>query len=351
MELIRDHGPKLGVAALCDALGVARASYYRWLRPTLGPHKPRSSPRALPAAERQKILETLHEPRFVDKAPAEIYATLLDDGVHLCAERTMYRILHAEKEVRERRRLAMRPTYSRPELLATKPNELWSWDITKLKGPNPWSYYQLYVIVDVFSRYVVGWMVTTSESGELAREFIEETCKRQNISQKQLTLHADRGTSMTSKTVALLLSDLGVNKTHSRPHVSNDNPYSEAQFKTLKYRPDFPSRFGSLEDAREHLVRFFQWYNEEHHHGGLGLLTPSDVHHGRGEARRAKRNEVLAAAYQSHPERFVRGLPRAPALPQAAWINKPPSGKTSEPGALVAPEVRGSGGGAPTPTA
>ncbi len=218
----------------------------------------------------------------------------------------------------------------------------------KLMGPAKWTYYYLYVIVDVFSRYVVGWMVTTVESADLAQQFIGETCKRQGIPRDQLTLHADRGSSMTSKPVAFLLADLGVTKTHSRPHVSNDNPYSEAQFKTLKYRPDFPERFGCLEDARTYLAAFFRWYNEEHHHSGLGLLTPSDVHHGRGEERREQRSRVLAAAYAAHPERFVRGLPQPPALPVAVWINQPvTSEEARDLGTRATPEARGPGGGAP----
>ena len=329
MELIREHAPELGVEALCDALSVSRASYYRWLHPRQGPRQRRTSPRQLSPHERNEVRHVLNEPRFVDKAPAEVYATLLDEGQYLCAERTMYRILAEHDEVRERRQQASRPTYSKPELLATRPNELWSWDITKLHGPTKWTYFHLYVIVDVFSRYVVGWMVAPNESAELAKQFIAETCHRQEIEPGQLGLHADRGSSMTSKPVALMLADMGVLKTHSRPHVSNDNPYSEAQFKTLKYRPDFPDRFGSIEDARAFLVRFFAWYNQEHHHGGLGLLTPSDVHHGLAEQRHAERARVLAAAHTAHPERFVRGKPQPPALPTEAWINKPTPPKAS----------------------
>jgi putative transposase len=283
------------------------------------------------------VLETLHEPRFVDQSPAEVYATLLDEGTYLCSERTMYRLLDTQDEVRERRDQLRHPSYAAPELLATGPNQLWSWDITKLRGPCTWTYYYLYVIIDVFSRYVVGWMVALRETAELAEQLIAETCQRQGIAKGQLTLHADRGTSMTSKTVAELLVDMGVLKTHSRPHVSDDNPYSEAHFKTFKYRPDFPDRFGSIEDARVHCVPFFEWYNHEHHHSGLGLLTPADVHFGRAEARWKTRATTLAAAYEDHPERFVRRAPQPPPLPTAAWINKPkpslepPSGNGSEP--------------------
>jgi putative transposase len=269
------------------------------------------------------VLDVLHEPRFMDLAPAEVYATLLDEGIYLCAERTMYRILAAQGEVRERRVQRRHPVYQAPELLATAPNQLWSWDITKLKGPAKWSYFHLYVLLDVFSRFVVGWMVAHRESATLAERLIATSCARQGIRREQLTLHADRGSSMTSKTVALLLADLGVTKTHSRPHVSNDNPYSEAQFKTLKYRPGFPERFGSLQDARAYAAVFFAWYNHHHRHSGIGLLTPADVHFGLAEERREQRTAVLRAAYEATPERFVRQLPRPPALPAAAWINPP----------------------------
>jgi putative transposase len=324
MRLIDDHAPRLGVARLCDALGVPRASYYREKRPVHGPHRPRTSPRALSAAERGEILDMLHGPRFVDRAPAEVVAALLDDGSYRCSERTMYRILAASGEVRERRDQLRRPTYVKPELLATRPNELWSWDITKLHGPAKWTYFYLYVILDVFSRYVVGWMVALQESAALAQELIRTTCERQGITAAQLTIHADRGSSMTSKPVALLLADLGVTKTHSRPHTSNDNPFSEAAFKTLKYRPDFPERFGAVEDARRHCAAFFDWYNAEHHHAGIAMLTPHDVHHGLADERTAHRAAVLAAAHRAHPERFVRGAPTPHAPPREVWINPPP---------------------------
>jgi putative transposase len=273
--------------------------------------------------ERRRVLDVLHEPRFVDLAPGEVYATLLDEGTHLCSERTMYRILAENEEVRERRDVARHTHYTAPELLATRPNELWSWDITKLKGPARWNWYHLYVVLDVFSRYVVGWMVAPRESATLAKRLISTSCERQGILPGQLTVHADRGSSMTSKPLALLLADLGVTKTHSRPHVSNDNPYSESQFKTMKYRPDFPKRFGCIEHSRMHCVDFFRWYNDEHRHSGLGMLTPHDVHYGLAEARHANRAIVLQAAYAAHPERFVRQVPTPPALPTAAWINKP----------------------------
>jgi putative transposase len=280
-------------------------------------------PRSLLPEERREVLELFHEDRFVDLAPAQVYATLLDEGRYLCSERTMYRVLAANDEVRERRAQLMHPRYEAPELLATKPNQLWSWDITKLKGPTTWSYFYLYVIIDVFSRCVVGWMLAPSESATLAEKLIEETCTRHGIEPGQLTIHADRGSSMRSKLVAQLLADLGVTKTHSRPHVSNDNPFSEAGFKTLKYRPDFPERFGCIEDARAYCVDFFAWYNGEHYHSGIGLQTPNDVHYGRAQQRVDERASVLAAAHLAHPERFVLGTPRPPRLPTAVWINKP----------------------------
>lgn len=346
----------LGVAAVCRAIGLSRATWYRLRAPvdagSAPPPEPpqRRSPRRLSEAEEQRVLGALHEPRFADQAPAEVYATLLDEGRYLGSIRTFYRVLHRHAEVRERRALTMRPHYQRPELLATRPNQLWSWDITKLRGPGKWTYYYLYVILDVFSRYVVGWMVALRESASLAEEFIAETCRRQGITPGQLTLHADRGSSMTLRTVAQKLCDLGVEKTHSRPHVSDDNPYSEAQFKTLKYRPDFPDRFGSLEDARAFCGPFFDWYNHAHHHAGLALLTPAVVHQGRTGERIAARDVVLAAAYAEHPERFVRGQPRALRAPTATWINPPKTssaGRQDGPPSCATKEPVGCGGAPP----
>jgi putative transposase len=276
------------------------------------------------------VIETLNSERFVDQAPREVYASLLDDGQYLCSVRTMYRILEAAGELRERRDQLRHPAYQKPELLAEAPNQVWSWDITKLLGPIKWSYYYLYVIMDIFSRYVVGWMVAEGESDELAEKLIAETLRKQEIEPGSLTLHADRGSSMKSKLVAALLSDLGVTKTHSRPHVSNDNPYSEAQFKTLKYRPKFPERFGSLQDARSFCREFFAWYNDGHHHTGIGLLTPKMVHYGKAPEVIATRDRVLRAAYEAHPERFVMGIPKAPRLPEAAWINPPAKTETEQ---------------------
>jgi putative transposase len=269
------------------------------------------------------VLDTLHSERFIDRAPAEVHATLLDAGTYLCSPRTMYRILDSALEVKERRDQVRRPHYVKPELLATRPKEVWSWDISKLMGPAKWTYYYLYVILDIFSRYVVGWMVAPHESAALAERLISETCEKQRIQKGQLILHADRGSSMKSKPVALLLADLGVVKTHSRPQVSNDNPFSESQFKTLKYCPQFPDRFGSLEHGRAFGQVFFSWYNNEHHHSGLGFLTPAVVHYGLAEGVREKRKQILAAAYAAHPERFVKGIPQPAQLPQAVWINPP----------------------------
>lgn len=313
----------IDVSAACELLGVPRSSFYRAQQPKKEPI-PRPTPeRALSQEERIKVRETLNSQRFQDLAPREVYATLLDENVYLCSWRTMYRILAAHEEVRERRNQLRHPAYSKPELLATGPNQLWSWDITKLKGPAKWTYYYLYTILDVFSRYVVGWLIAEGESAGLARELIQASCQKQGIQPGQLTLHADRGSSMNSKTMALLLADLGVTKSHSRPHVSNDNPFSEAQFKTLKYRPGFPERFGSPQDARRWARPFFRWYNHEHHHTAIGMMTPATVHYGRDAEVTEQRRQVLAAAYAAHPERFVRGAPQPPELPKEVWINKP----------------------------
>ena len=332
--------PIVGVAAACDAVGRPRASHYRAhpVRPVpLGPARPpaprRRQPRALSEAEQQAVLEVLHSERFVDQAPEAVYATLLDEGTYLCSTATMYRLLRAAGETnggRDRRRHATHPARVKPELVAVQPNQVWSWDITKLRGlagginGRTWTWYHLYVILDIYSRYVVGWMVASRESAVLAERLIVDTVRKQQIGPRQLTIHADRGTSMTSKPVALLMADLGVTRSHSRPRVSNDNPYSESQFRTLKYRPDFPESFASIEDARVFCARFFTWYNHEHRHSGIGLHTPADVHHDRADAVRLARGDVLDRAYTVHPERFVGKPPQPPRLPRAAWINKPP---------------------------
>jgi putative transposase len=314
----------VNVVAACSALGVSRATFYRRRKPVEGPKGPRPKPaRALSEEERKRVLDVLHQKRFVDQAPRQVYARLLDDGKYLCSTSTMYRILRGAGEIRERRNQVRHPVYTKPELLATGPNQVWSWDITKLKGPRKWEHYHLYVIMDIFSRCVVGWMIAVRESEELAQRFIADTLRKHGISRDQLTIHADRGSAMTSKAVAQLLADLGVTRTHSRPHTSNDNPYSEAQFKTLKYHPRFPERFGSLEDARSHCREFFRWYNEEHYHSGIALLPPGIVHLGLAGEVIARRSEVLAAACEAHPERFVKKRPTHPRLPLAAWINPP----------------------------
>lgn len=312
-------------AALCHSVGLARATLYRRRQPAqVSVPTPRApSLRALVPAERQAVLDVLHSERFVDQSPAEVQATLLEEQTYLCSTRTMYRILDAAHEVRERRDQARHPAYAKPELVATAPNQIWSWDITKLKGPSTWNHFQLYVILDVYSRYVVGWMVEDRDNANLAEEFIAETIHKQRVDAGQLTIHADRGSSMTSKAVAFLLADLGVTKTHSRPHVSNDNPYSEAHFKTLKYRPEFPERFGSIQHARDFCRRFFDWYNREHRHSGIAMMTPVDVHCGRVDEVVARRAGVLDLAHRLHPERFVRGAPAEQRRPQPAWINPP----------------------------
>ena len=279
--------------------------------------------RALSAEERETVREVLNSVRFQDCAPAAIQATLLEEGQYLCSTRTMYRVLNKDGATRERRDQLTHPAYQKPELLATAPNQLWSWDITKLRGPAQWTYYYLYVILDVFSRYVVGWMIAPREAAVLATKLIEETGEKHTIHAHQLTIHADRGSSMRSKPVAFLLADLSITKTHSRPYTSNDNPYSESQFRTMKYRPEFPDRFGCLEDSHAFCQRFFPWYNDDHRHSGIGMLTPAVVHFGPAPAIREKRHTVLDAAYLAHPDRFVRRPPIPLPLPKEVWINKP----------------------------
>jgi putative transposase len=330
MSAIQLLVPRVGQAAACRALGMPRASWYRNLQPVAAPAERPTPARALPPVERQAVLDQLHLERFRDKAPAEVFTTLLDEGVFLCSVSTMYRILAESGEVRERRDQLRHPTYQKPELLATAPNQVWSWDITKLLGPAKWTYFYLYVILDIFSRYVVGWMVADGESAQLAKRLIGDSCDKQAIVAGQLHLHADRGTSMTSKPVAFMLADLGVTKTHSRPHVSDDNPYSESQFKTLKYRPEFPDRFGSIQDARAFCQHFFRWYNGEHHHSGIAMLTPEMLHYGQAEEIVQQRQEVLNQAYARNPERFVRACPKQTLPPTAAWINPPVAKPASE---------------------
>jgi putative transposase len=313
------------VSATCAALGLSRASLARRCRHiTRPPPRPRPSPqRALSAGLRQTVLDLLRSPRFADLAPAEIYATLLDEGTYLCSISTMYRILNANSEVRERRRQLRHPAYSKPELLAVRPNEVWSWDITKLKGPVKWTYFYLYVIIDIFSRRVVGWCVADAESAVLFKALFNDTIAKHNVPAGQLTLHADRGGQMKAKATALLLADLGVTKSHSRPHTSNDNPFSESHFKTLKYQPSFPACFGCIEDARQFCRAFFGWYNQAHHHASLGLMTPDQVHYGQANDIHAARQIILDRAFKDYPERFVNKPPTPPAKPTAVWINPP----------------------------
>ncbi len=325
-QTVEELTPIVGTRPACRALGASPATIYRRRRPPAPrPPRRRASPaRALSDQEREAVLEQLHSERFVDCSPAHVYASLLDEGRYLASERTMYRLLAARHgSARERRDQLTHPAYAKPELLAERPNEVWSWDISKLKGPARWTCFYLYVILDVFSRYAVGWTVQYRESAQLATALIAQSTEQQQIEPGTLTVHADRGSSMRSKPVAFLLADLGVAKSHSRPYTSTDNPYSESQFKTLKYRPGFPERFESIEQARAFCRAFFRWYNDEHRHSGIGLMTPAAVHYGQAKRLHVKRARVLEAAYAARPERFVRGAPKPPTLPSAAWINKP----------------------------
>lgn len=313
-------GRQVGITAACDSLGVPRSSLYRSRRPR-PPTRPRAAPvRALSLRERATVRETLNSERFRDSAPRQL---LDDEGVYLCHWSTMYRILKAHQEVRERRNQLQHPPAVKPVLLATAPNQVWSWDITQLPGPTKGIAYYLYVIVDIFSRYVPGWLLARQETATRAETLISQTCTKQGIRPEQLTLHADRGGPMRAKTITQLLADLEVTKSHSRPYTPDDNPYSEAQFKTMKYRPDFPGRFASKQLALTWSRSFFDWYNHRHRHTGLALMTPAMVHYGRVEEIQAQRQQVLQAAFDAHPERFVRGQPTLPQLPNQVWINKP----------------------------
>lgn len=327
LETVDELADKTSMRTACKMMGVPRSSVYRLKRPKPAKSEAErsrpASPRGLSTEEQEQVRDLLNSEQHQDNSPRTVYAQLLDEGSYLCHWRTMYRILEVFEEVRERRNQVRRPNYTKPELLATAPNQLWSWDITKLRGPVTWTYYYLYVMLDVFSRYVVGWLLAERESAALAQELTLAACTKQQIQPGQLTIHADRGSSMIAKSMALLMSDLGVGKSHSRPHVSDDNPFSEAQFRTLKYSPTYPDRFGSLADARTWCEQFFIWYNQEHYHTGLGLLTPSDVHHGRAPQILDQRQRVLQQAYAAHPERFVKGAPTITQLPPAVWINPP----------------------------
>jgi len=325
MKAVEELSPTVGTAVACAAIGMPRATVYRHRSPKAAqPPKSRPAPpRALTADERQQVLDVLHSEPFADQTPAETYAKLLDQGTYLCSIRTMYRILEDNHEVRERRNQLRHPAYATPRLVATAPNQVWTWDITKLLGPAKWTYYYLYVILDIYSRYVVGWMLAHRESQHLAERLIRETLVKEGINRNQLMIHSDRGPAMRSQAVAQLLANLGVTKSHSRPHVSNDNPYSESQFKTLKYRPDFPDRFVSQDHGLDFCRSFFRWYNEEHCHWGIGLLPPAIVHSGQAQAAIEARAAVLAHAHAQHPERFVQGLPRPFTPPAEVWINPP----------------------------
>jgi putative transposase len=326
--LLDQAQPRMSIARACQALGISRATYYRRHKSEL-PQEPKVASacrvpgRALTSEQQQQVWDHLHSERFADKAPAQIVAMLLDEGQYLCSVSTMYRLLRSRNEVHERRRQRAASTASRPELLATAPREVWSWDISKLKGPQKWSYFYLYVILDIFSRTVVGWCIAEKENALLAEALIQETLLREEIVPGTLTLHADRGSAMTSHTVAELLVDLGVLKSHSRPHTSNDNPFSESHFKTMKFRPEVPERFGSVEDARATFRALFAWYNNEHRHSGIAMLTPAMVHSGIGSQVLAARATVLAAAYAAHPQRFVNQAPVPEVLPNQVWINPP----------------------------
>lgn len=329
-DLVRQtcSGTVLPAREACRAVGLSEATYYRALQsrpsddsqPTAAKQRPSWS---LSEAEREAVLNVLNEDRFVDQAPAAVYATLLDEGRRLCSTRTMYRILAANQQVRERRNQLRHPKYSKPELLAQRPNEVWTWDITKLRGPYKAHYYYLYVIIDIFSRYVVGWSLARSESGTLAQRLIDETCTKHTIPPGQLYLHADRGPSMKSYPVAQLLANLGVTKSHSRPHTSDDNPYSESHFKTLKYRPNFPQRFRGFEEALSFCKEFFDWYNKQHYHSGIAYLTPSTVHYGVADSILTTRHHAEMVAYCASSDRFRNGPPKRKTLPPAVWINPP----------------------------
>jgi len=332
MAYAQEMAQQVPVTVVCDVLAVSRSRYYRYQQqserttvevPVEKPTRKRH-PRALSQAEETTVRDLLNSDRFQDLSPYEVYGTLLDEeGRYLCSVRTMYRLLKKYGETTPRGRQRAPGHYRKPELLATGPNQVWSWDITRLKGPRTWRYYYLYVMLDIFSRYVVGWLIAASESAAIAKELLASCCLEQGIGKDQLTIHADRGGPMKSKAIAQLLADLGVTKTHARPYTSNDNPFSEAQFKTVKYRPDYPERFGSLQDARAWARPFFHWYNHQHRHSALALLTPAIVHAGRATQVLQQRQRVLDAAFQAHPERFVRGQPLPGVLPEAVWINPP----------------------------
>lgn len=323
MNAVIEHQGHVPLKPLCEALEVSRSTVHRRLKP-VSPPPPRPTPeRALDAAEKQLVVDVLCSERFVDRSPAEVFHTLLDEGEYICSERTMYRVLAERSSVKERRNQLRHPKHARPELVATAPNEVWSWDITKLRTTVKWSYLYLYVLLDIYSRYVVGWMLARNENAALAKRLIEESVERQGVEPGSLVLHSDRGAPMTSKALAQLLADLDVTRSLSRPHVSNDNPFSESQFKTAKYHPSYPGKFATFDDAQRWAREFFAWYNGEHKHSGIAFLTPADVYFGRADEVLDRRHAALLAAYAAHPERFPHGAPRRPVLPEATYINPP----------------------------
>jgi len=322
MNVMEQNIDQFPVTELCRTVGVSHSTWYRYQADKPVPNRP-PSPRRIPDSIRAEVLETLNSEAHQDEAVPTVYTLLLDEGKYLCSQRTMYRILKDAKQVRQRRHDRIHPEYKKPELLATGPNQVWSWDITKIKGPKSWIFYDLYVVIDIFSRCIVSWCITEYESGEQAAALIGTACAREGIERKQLTVHSDRGRAMRSKCLANLYGELGVSSSFNRPHVSNDNPYSESHFKTLKYRPNYPTRFGSLEDANAHMRAFFDWYNHEHYHSGIAMMTPSSVHTGQADEFCEKRHTVLMTAYKAHPERFVKGPPRVRNVPSEVWINKP----------------------------
>ena len=325
MQLVEEVEPVVSVRSMCKALSFPRSSYYRLRKPpSARPRQPRPSPpRALDADERQQVLGVLNSERFADLPPAEVFQTLLGSGTYLCSVRTMYRVLADNRQVRERRNQLRHPVYAKPELVATGPNQVWSWDVTKLKTTQKWRYYYLYVLLDIFSRYVVGWLLAHQESSELAEQLLRDSYDKQAVEPGQVTAHSDRGSIFKAKTLQQLLVDLGIEPSFSRPRVSNDNPFSESNFKTLKYHHQFPERFTAFDQAKDSCRKLFPWYNWEHHHSGIAMLTPGQVHYGHADEVLAERQRVLDVAYAAHPERFVHGVPKVPSLPEAVWINPP----------------------------
>jgi putative transposase len=322
---VRELASKIGVKSACEVLNVPRSQLYRERQPKREGQTHPTPAHALSTMEKARVREILNSERFMDQAPRQVYASLLDDGTYLCHWRTMYRILSEHDEVRERRLIRRHPVYKKPELLATAPNQVWSWDITWMRGARKLEKYPLYTVLDIYSRYVVGWMIAPVESSELAKQLIAETARKQAIQPEQLTLHADNGSPMKGKLLSQLLVDLGISKSHNRPHTSNDNPFSEAQFKTMKYRPDYPDRFADIDEARKWVRGFFDWYNHQHYHSGLNLMTPISVHYGDAKAVQQQRQQVMTSIYQAHPERFMRGSPLIKGAPTAVYINPPDS--------------------------